>query len=353
MSAPIGTSNSRFRLEAHDHNGLLTANLPYRNMQGEFMLGSAGAQWRCEIPHRGYAQVTRANLWEGKHELWLYDKLVDVNNPIFQGPVWDITPSSDSGVLSVSAQDSLSYLAKRRLGITKNYSAKPEAAMQDLYNYLNSGDFVSSMTSCVIQSNGTKNVPSGTGWSIKDRPYIADAFSSLAAMGDGVDYFVRGAVLNLYGGLIKPTAKPFALEYGGSLDGYSVQYNAQTIANTYETVNSVGRVGSATNAAKKTEYNQTYQTVEQGSELPSTQALIDWSTTALKDTQSSKTIPSIITRTKIPIKDFDFGDQFIIVINDWYVQVNMIIRIVGWQLTVGQGDKTTSVIYTKDTEGVT
>lgn len=348
MTTMIGSATARFAFESHDHAGNFTAALPYRNAQGEFMLNATGSQMRCEIPYRGFSQITQANLFAGKHELWVYDRKVSTISPIFQGPIWDITADSSAGVLAVSAQDPLSYYAKKVLRTNKTYSALPEAAMSNLISYVGLANVPASITSISTASNGATNI--SLRYRSYDRIVIADALNDISQMGDGVDYYIRGGVFYLYGGKIRPTAKSYALEYGGALNQHSVQWNAQTLVNDYELLSNNGRLGAASNTSKQTEYGVVYQAVDSGSDLTSTTALNGAASTYLKANKSTKVIPTIVTATKTPVLDFDFGDQFQIVINDGYVQVNKTIRVIGWQLTIGQGDNITTVIYTNDTE---
>src|SRR5882757_9309864 len=102
MSAPIGYGSERFRLESHRHDGTFVAALPYRNIQSESFMGSQGCSLRGDIPFRGYSQVTPANLYAGIHELYLFDLAYSMQFPVFAGPIWDATPTSD-GSIAVAA----------------------------------------------------------------------------------------------------------------------------------------------------------------------------------------------------------------------------------------------------------
>lgn len=355
MPAPIGTSASRFRLESHDHDGNFVAALPYQNLQGEWLLNAAGSQLRGQIPYRNYAQVTTANLYTGKHELWLYDSLVSTINPIFAGPVWDITAGSDTGTLSFSAQDALSYLAKRLLKAFRGFSAQRNDQMiSNLITYVNSQRAMNLIAAVQTTSGQT----SSQTYLASDRNQISDLLDSISQLDDKCDYFVRTDgqskqhTLNIYGGQIIPTAKTYALDYGGNLDGYSTQYLGTGLANDFDIIGANGLIGNASAGAKQTEYDALYQEVDSSDQV-TTVSLNNSAATALKDKKSTKVIPTLVTRKLVPIKDFDFGSQFLVSINDWYVQVVQTIRTTGWQLTVSQGDQTTTVIYTKDTEGVT
>lgn len=345
VHAPISSSDARFTLETRDHNGQFVASMPYRNTQMEAFLGSQGSNFRCEIPYRSYKQVTPANLYPGIHELWFWDKEVP-EQPLFAGPLWDATPSSDSGVISVSANDYLSYLAKRALKVNRTFAnAEPASMMKNLIDYTNGVYPTNILPFVASTSSGLATVT----YKATDRGMISDLIDGISAMGSGVDYYMTGQQLNLYGGRKKPSPGVQALEYGGALSGYSVQYNAQSIANDYDMIGSDGTIGNAVNTTLRNSYDMLYQEEDSGSDLTALASLNTAAASALKGTQATQVIPSIVTKKLSPLVDFDRGDQFAIVINDEYVQYNGLIRVVGWQLTVGQGDQFTVVIYTKDT----
>lgn len=353
MPAPVGNSSGRFALESHAHDGSFITSLPYANIQSEAFLGTQGQQLRVDIPYRNYSQVTPDNLYPGKHELWLFDYAYSLTDPLFAGPVWDCTASSSTGVVNCSAQDPLSYLAKRELRDFTTYNdEQPADIIVDLMNYVNT-QYPTIMTG-VKMSDNAKTV--GVTWQAADYNKIKDLIDKAAAMGDGVDYYFRTLdgqhVLRAYGGKIAPPVGDIVMEYGGSLDGYSNQYNAQRLANDYAVVGSNGIEGRATNVAKQTEYQALYMDSESGSDLSASTSLADAAATELKSIQSTDEIPSITTHLYSPVKDFDFGSQFRIVIDDGYVQYDQVIRAVGWQLTIGGADNITTVIYTNDTEEV-
>jgi len=210
------------------------------------------------------------------------------------------------------------------------------------------------MTTNKVTSNAQTMSPT---YRAIDRNFILDLIDATSTSTDGVDFFFRtvGAshVLQLYGGKIKPAAAlSNTLEYGGNMDGYSVQYNAQAIGNDYDIANSNNVIGNAVDAANQTAYDALYQIIERGSHLSNLTALNNSATSQVKATATTKIIPALVSRVLTPIKDFDFGSQFTVIINDEYVQYNNLIRVVGWQNTISQGDKLTTVIYTKDTAEV-
>jgi hypothetical protein len=351
MPAPVGRPDGRYHFETHDHEGQLLAYLPYRNAQGEFMLGLNGAQMRVDVPYRGYGYLSYDTLYPGKHELWIYDTKLQMY--IFQGPIWSATPSSSTGAISVSAQDALSYLAKRLIITYKQYESpdKPEDVLAALLADVNGYWLINSMNSSSIMRNGSKAIDLIV-YKSYELNKVSDLFTSVSAMGDGVEFYVRNGTLWLYGGGIQGDKKPLSMEYGGNMDGHSVEFNAQTIANADRFVGDNGRVGYAGNDDKKTEYDMLYQDVTTGSDLTSTTDLANAAATDLKNKQDTLIVPTMVTRKLTPMKDFDFGTNFLVYVNDWYVQLSKVIRTIGWQLTITGGDKTTTVIYSKDSDTV-
>ncbi len=354
MTAPISGSDSRFTLESHNHAGQFLAALPYRNIQMEMLLNERGHALRCEIPFRNYKQVTQANLYPGKHEIWLWDRNVSTVYPIWAGPLWEATISSSTGVISCSAQDPISYLAKRILYDNQTFVAQQPA---DMINTI-MGIVNSVKTTYIVSSKITSNTSTAsTVFKGKDNNIISDLIQTISLMADGTDYYVRhngtSHILKIYGGKIKPTSSSFGIEYGGALNGYSLQYNAQPIGNDVTVANGNGVSSFATNPTNQTNYDAAYQIVERGSDLTSTVALATAAGTKLKVTAITKVIPTVTTRALTPIKDFDFGTQFTVVINDEYAQYSGLVRVVGWQQTIGSGDQISTNIYVNNLSEVT
>lgn len=349
IKAPVSSSDARFRLEARDHLGNLRAVLPYRNMQMEAFMGDQGAQLRVEIPFKGYKQVNTGNLWPGEHELWFYDNEVVSGVPIFQGPLWSAVPSSSTGVISASAQCPLSYLAKRKLRSTVVYNGNQPADM--IVNLVNSTNGIYDTHIVPSKHSSNAQVASAT-FKGSDRNLISDLLKSIAAMTDGVDYYMRGYLLQVYGGLKKPAPGTQALEYGGLLSGYSLQVNAQTIANNVDIIGSNGIIGNADDPVSRSIYKQMYEIVDSNSDLTAIASLAQTASRELLANKGPVLTPSVVTKALAPVKDFDFGDQFRIKIDDEYVQFNGNVRVYGWQLTIGQGDQYTTVIYTSDSATV-
>lgn len=347
---PFSPAGARFRVEIHNKDATYVMTVPYRNIQMEAFLGDRGAQLRCEIPFRGFPFITQAKLYSGIHELWLFDKYYQSGSvPIFAGPIWDITVNSGGGVLSLAAQDALSYLAKRVLKTAKSYAAQqPADMMSDLLTYT-SGIRALLMTANKQTSNAATVTVS---YQAAARLLILDLFKSIAAMGDGVDYYCRhdGTTnqLMLYGGLKKPTKLTRQLSYGGQMASYSLQYNASSISNDEDLVSSTGLIGNAVDAAKQATYNALYQKVTTGSDLQTTASLNTAAAVLLANDNDTLIVPTFTVKALTPLVDFDFGDQFNLYINDEYAQYTGTIRVTGWQLTIGQGDQTTAVIYTND-----
>lgn len=356
MVAPLGSPNARFQLESHDHAGNFVASLPYRNLQAESFMNDQGHALRCEIPYKGYKQVTPDNLYPGQHELWLYDAKYSGTLPVWAGPLWSATPSSSTGILSCSAQDPLSYFTKRILKDDVAYAGfQPADIIINLVGITNA--LWSTNVTTAKDSSNAQTVALNLSSAIRAK--FTDLFKQVAAMGDGVDYYTRpgqfGSVLHVAGGQKIPASpQTRALEYGGNLANYSFQYNAQTISNDEDVVGQNGVIGNATNLTKTAAYDMLYQTVTTGSALADIASLDNQAQLQLNVDQDTAVIPSVTVKGQAltPIKDFDFGDQFLLVVNDEYVQYNGLIRVVGWQITPSQGDSVTTVIYPNDLSSV-
>jgi len=327
------------------------AQVPYRNLQGETFLRKSH-QIRGEIPFREYLNILPASVYPGKHELWLIDQVT--LNVLFAGPMIDGTAGSDSGVISFSCQDPQAYLAKRFLKTTKTYVAQQGAdIMVDLIAYVNSIRSTNIATNKVSSNATTANVV----YTAASRQAIVDLIADAAGYGDGTDYYFRSSgtthTLNLYGGLLRPTVNPRAWEYGGVLQSYSLQINGAAIANDVDVVGSNGLVGNATDATSISNNNALYQDVITGSNLTAQTDLTNAAALQLKSSKNVLQVPSVVVKDLVPMKDFDLGDQFQVVIDDGWAQFNQVVRIVGWQMTVGQGDNITTVVYINNLDEVT
>lgn len=347
---PSAIASARFRVEIHNKDATYVMSVPYRNIQMESFLNDRGSQLRCEIPFRGYPNITQAKLYAGIHELWLFDRsYMSGQVPIFAGPIIDATISSGTGVISISAQDALWYLSKRVLKTAKSYAAQQPADMiSDLLSYTN-GIRALLMTANKQTSNASTVTIS---YQAANRYLILDLFKSIAAMGDGVDYYCRhnGSTnqLMLYGGLKQPTKLTKQLVYGGLMASYSLQYNAASISNDEDLMSSTGLIGNAVDAGKQTTYSALYQKVTTGSDLQTTASLNTAAAVLLANDNDTLIVPTFTTKWLTPLVDFDFGDQFSLYINDEYAQYSGTIRVTGWQLTIGSGDQITTVVYTND-----
>lgn len=368
MVSPLG--DGRFRLEARSKQLPNTTSgtvipVPYRNVQHTCMMGAGGQTFTCEIPYRGFADVITANLYPGQHELWFFDHEVSDSDPVFAGPLWSLTAASSGGVLSCSAQDPLSYLAKGILRNTGVYKAKtPCYVMNDLATYqINKQPIAAGQggwrmtTSIDVDNADTHN------YSVKasDLSVISDLLASVAGSGSGVDYYVRttstGHVLHFFGGRIRAPlipAVPLFVDYpGGKLDGYSLEITAQAMGNLFYVGNGQGVVGSAQDTGSQA-IDGLYEVADNGSSLTTLASLNSSAAGHLPDIVVPKVIPSLVSRSGdlVPIRDFDFGHQLLVQINDEYAQYSGTIRVIGWQNTIGAQDNMTSVIYSRDSASI-
>jgi hypothetical protein len=359
----VSTPDSRFVLEVMDHAGNFVAQVPYRNLQGETFLSSGGNikphALRGEIPYHGYG-ITPAMFYPGSHELWLRDMqnlTAAQPNVLFAGPVVDATAGSGTGVIAFSAQDPFYYMAKRLLLTSKTYAAQPADMLVDLITYLNSVRSTNLSSNKVTSNATTHNLTLPA----LDLIVLADLVDQMCSIGDGTDVYWRSSysgsagvhALQIYGGKKAPAAGTKAWEYGGALKSYSLQVNAAGMSNDLRVRGQGNLVGHATDATSQANYNALYQTVDSGSSL-SAQASLDASAaTQIKNTKNPILVPTVVVKGYDPVADFDLGDQFTLVIDDDWAQYNAVIRVVGWQMTIGAGDRVTTNIYVNNLDEVT
>jgi hypothetical protein len=359
---PTGVSGSRYTLFSADHTGKIITEFPYRNMQITNMMGAQGFTMTCEIPYRGSRRISYANLYPGIHDLVAYDNLNNI--VVFAGPLWDATASSSTGVISVSAQDPLTYLAKRLLKTTKVYVGQaPTAIVSDLFTYMNSVRSTNMNVSIQSANSGTVTVT----YQARDRNKISDLIQALSLMDNGFDYYFSCDIgltvqynLLVYGGLITPSNAPIpvgpSLATGAGLMGYSLQLNAQTLTNDIDEIASdQSNIQNATDATNVTTYNALYQSAETN-DVTTPTALTTIANKRIKALSTTDQNPTMVVKSSLvsgtPGVDFDMGSQLQVVINDDWAQYYGTARVVGYQITPGQGDGTSVVIYQQDLSAV-
>lgn len=352
--SPPNFAGGRFKLEVFDHSGAFVVDLPYLNMQGEWFLNEQGEQLRFSVPYRSVAKLTSSKLIPGKHEVWLWDKAYSSTIPIFQGPIIDAVVSSSDGLLNVSAAGYLWYFSKRVISSLQTFSSvKPESIMSSLLTYTNGVRNTRVVAS--TPTAGTTNISQT--YRAPDRVVIADAWSDLAGLGDGVDYYMRysgsAPTLYLYGGK-KKTTKTFVLEYHGTMKSYAFTTSALGMANQLFLRGNTGIIGSAADSTSQSTYDALYEKVDSAN-LTAKSSLNTAAATRIKTLKNPKQIPQIIAKSDYfdPFVDLDLGDQMLIVIDDYYVQYSGTSRIVGWQLSFGANDEITTVFYLNDLNEVT
>lgn len=362
-NAPIYRGNSRFRVDVTDFDNNYICSLPYQNMQGEWKLGIDNENVRFEVPYKVNQWLTPEMLVPGKHMIFLYDKLLPSANPIrFAGPLWDVTASSGGGTLNCSASGLLSLYKKRLFRFTQTYTGKPEEAILNVLTVINAvyRMFGTGVLGSIITA-GTKNLTALLMHS-EDNVIVFDLLKDICEMGDGIDLFTKwtgfdstaSAVIQLYGGRIKPVAPVLFLEYGArpskdnlpGLSSYSLTKTAQPIANSSYVISSTSLAGNAQDIAARAEYGQLYEESEQGTVGLNSQIDTDARATLnLKKAPKAVIIPQLVLKGLDPLIDFTYGDQVQVTIDDGWASYDGIVRVVGWQSTIGRHDQMTNVVY--------
>jgi len=355
FDAPLGVGDSRFECHMFDHNSKYLASAPYNQAQGETFLNKPH-QMRLVIPYRGFSQVNQDNLYPGLTEIGLYDS--EESKYLFEGPVWTAVASSDQGgTVNVSAQSALSYLAKHRIDSARTFTAEtPAHCIDDLITYANARYTTAGVPFQMLSTIVTDNASTIT-QQIKaiDRVMVLDAITSLLDAADGTDIYDRfdgfNHQLSINGGrLINPIKG--AWEYGGVLNQHSLQVDAQTISNDYLLIGSNAVSAQQSDLVSQATYDMLYQEVDRGSDLTKSASLIAAVAQLLPTLTNPTQLPTLVVNQLFPQTDFDLGDQFQVVIDDWWAQYSAPARIVGWQWTVSGQDKMTTNIYVNDASEV-
>lgn len=374
QEAPAYLEDSRFRLEVTDFDGNYVCTLPYRDLQGEWKMGMDGENIRFIVPYRANPWLTPELLEPGKHMIFLYDRLMVTPTQTsairFGGPLWDVTASSKEGTLNCSASGLLSLYKKRLLKANKTYTGKPEAAIQDLLAYTNTIKRMYGISVLGVIAQASATNLSSVAYLATKQGVIHDLVSEICNMGGGVDLFVKwtgndltaAATVQLYGGRIIPAGATIHLEHGGAsskgvlplLDNYALTKTAQPISNSANVITQTFVAGVSVDAVAQAANDQLYETSEQNVVGITTQADVNARAALnVKKAPYKVDIPQLTLKGLDPFINFTYGDKAQVVIDDGWATYDKIVRIVGWQSSIGRHGQMTNTIFTNDLSEVT
>lgn len=329
-------------LESRSKAGAYLATLPYRNLQGEFWRNKAD-QIRFEVPLYNTG-LTRTNFFPAKTEVWV----IRNGAKVFVGPLWDATPSSDNGTISCAAEGIESYLEGRRIKEDVKYTGARSATAWDLINGAQTGtDAALGIIQGTINTAGNFTIE----WMKNDGEYISDAMETLSKGNEGFDWEIDvNRAFNLY--YPRPAvASRVKLEWPTTIKRYSVQMLGKFEANdVFVKGKDDLRSQPVIDTSKRAEYGLRQVTIS-ATDLETLDQANDYGEQVLNLRRDIREIPSVVLNTDLvnPFNgDIWFGQTAPVVISDGWVQYDQVMRLNGFQLSVGKQGNETFNLYMSD-----
>lgn len=331
--------------------GLYIGEIPFFDLQGEFRMNEPD-EIRFKTSSKDLIKwVDPVNQLEaGITEV----VLLRDNIPIFCGPIWNITCSSENKYLSITANDIMSYLKQRVIMTDTKFTKKRFAyaawkLIQDT-QARTYGDL--GITLGLDASTGTGSFS----YTKKSGTTIYKAIEKLATGTNGFDWEITpDRKLMMYYPRIQTQSK-IALEYGANILKYSVQQMGTYAANEVFVRGSKKLISDTfSDTASKLKYGLRHF-VQTQSSLKSKTKLNDYARGQLNLRKAPRLIPQLtIDSSQLNPFEDDFGYGYLAntIIDDGWVQFDGVMRCSGFQLTVGKHGQESFVLYVNDTREIT
>lgn len=332
-----------WELQSRDRTGTFLGAIPYRNLQGEWFRNKPD-QIRFDIPLYSN-DLTRSTFYPGKTEIWALRNGVKQ----FVGPLWDVTASSQDGVMSCSAEGLESYLQVRRINEDVYFTGRRDQTAWSLINTAQTGtDAALGITQGSINTTTpTHNI----GWKRNDGIMVADAMDTLSGGAQGFDWEIDvNRAFNLY--YPRPyVASRITLNYPGTILRYSVQIQGKFEANDILVTGDQDVISQPTiDTVKRAEYGLR-QYNESNTDLTTQTQVNDYSQQVLRLRRDARETPSFVLDVNY-VSPFDgdiwFGQTAPVVISDGWTQYNQTMRLNGFQCTVGKQGNESFNLYMSD-----
>lgn len=332
----------KFVLESRTKTGQYLATLPFNNLQAEFFLSKVNTM-RWEMPYR-HPNVTVDTMFPGKTEVWLLRDGVK----IFEGPLWDCTPRSETSTMNCAAESVDSYLDMRTINDDLSYNGQHPTTI--CWNLINNSQG---------KTDGQLGITAGTlvPTVLTDQVYykeegikISDAIEDFTKLITGFEWQIdMDRKFQTYERTVLPADVMF--EYPGVVTRYSIQLMGKWEANEILARGAKGFVSQPIiDTAKRAEYGLKQLTVSD-TNIKNITDLNDFGQQTLNIRRDTRFIPHITLRTGL-LSPFDGEIGFLqsarVIVNDGWVQMNQLMYVVGWQLTVRKHDNETIVLFMND-----
>lgn len=332
-----------YRVESRGRDGSLFGELPFRDLQFEVMMNKP-SDFRFKVPMR--EGITKEILEAGLHEIWIWrnDALVKA------GPLWNVSPNSGEGDMNCSGTDLLDYFDVLRVNAYAKYAAMDQF---DVVEQL--------LITAQAQAGGDYRITGPTNssgivvnrlYQESDGKYVLEAVTDIANEADGFDFWVDPAsrrFMAFYPRLSRDLG--LRLEYPAGIKSYSANYFGKWMRNDVKLLGPYNRTATAIATTSRTTYGLR-QLVESYTDAPDPTALNAKASYTRDLRQAVKVSPNIsLEPSYLNIFDSNtvrLGDMIQVVIDDGYVQFNEKLRLIGFQVTVGQPGQESVVLYFND-----
>jgi hypothetical protein len=330
-------------LETHLRTGEFVARIPFYNLQFEVGFnGPTGIRWSTPLYHD---QVSFATLEPGYHEVYVKRNGVTVA----AGPVWDLTPTTDSKAITCSAMSLEDYLDVRLIQDVSYVTIDQVNIAWALINDSQGRtDGALGITSGTLGTGITRSIDYKT----YDGKYILEAIQDFSQLDDGFDFWINPSTRAFNAIYPRPAVdRKLHLVYPQHISSYAVMYQGKYTRNRIVVQGPDPNYAVGINTTNRAhfglrEYADSLKDAATSDELTKY-------TTHVTDARSQiSNYPSLVLRGQY-LNIFDsnviqFGDLVMVTIQDGYVQFNQRLRYMGGQVTVNKSGDETIVMYTQD-----
>lgn len=334
---------AEYKIETRLRDGSYIATLPHRDLQFEMGInGPSGIRFNLPLHD---ARVTADSIWPGLHEAWVRRN----NVVVAAGPIWDVTPSSDGGSITVGAQSLEDYFDVR-LCLDGIYTLTDQSNIA--WGLINASQ---------TQTDGNLYITKGTvglgrtrtiTYRAYDNKYILEAINDMAELEDGFDWWIDPAARQFRTSYPRlQTDRKLTLVYRANIKSYAVQYMGKWMRNVVRVQGADPATVTATNPASITKYGRrefgdSFKDAATATELTAYAGYI-------RDLRYEPKRYPTLTVDVDEVNMFDsnilqMGDKVKVQINDGYVQYDELLRVKGCQVTVSKHGKETAVLYMQD-----
>lgn len=351
-AAPFATSRL-YAVETRTKTGVRVATIPGNNLQFEFLLNEPG-NCRFSVPI-DHPKVTRNNIEEGVHEVWVWRR----NVLIYAGPIWQIATNSDRSALQVESQGLLSYFKHRVIDKTMLWNdttnTGPGIATYIVMWTQDRAHGALGITVPAGYGGLEANIGTILGYKLSyrwwERKKIYDAINDLGDnVTTGFDYEVTPERVFIPYQPKKGSKLHGLLQYPTHFRSYYIPRYGQSISNDDATIGpgdgESTLIGYASDWASQVKYGLMQSTNSWG-DAKTRASLNARSKTYVHDHKTPTAIPLLTLRGDAGpfLGTYSPGDSPHIQISNGYDQYDKVVRINGFQLTVGSNDEETVNVY--------